>query len=84
MDDLGLASDGPVPVAEDNAVTRIIAHTGKLTSNVHHIALKTISLQTLVQECIAPFCGLAQPTIMPITSLKHYPFLLIALTVANL
>jgi hypothetical protein len=27
MDDLGIAFDGPVPVAEDNAATRIIAHT---------------------------------------------------------
>jgi hypothetical protein len=26
MDDLGLAFDGPIPVAEDNAATRIIAH----------------------------------------------------------
>jgi hypothetical protein len=48
MDDLGLAFDGPIPVAEDNAATRIIAHTGKLTRNVRHIALKTILLQTLV------------------------------------
>jgi hypothetical protein len=55
MDDLGLAFDGPVPVAKDNAATRIIAHTGKLTRNVRHIALKTISLQTLVQERIALF-----------------------------
>jgi hypothetical protein len=55
MDDLGLALDGPIPVAEDNAATRIIAHTGKLTRNVRHIALKTISLQTLVRERIAMF-----------------------------
>jgi hypothetical protein len=55
MDDLGLAFDGPIPVAEDNAATRIIAHTGKLTRNVRHIALKTISLQTLVRERIAMF-----------------------------
>jgi hypothetical protein len=55
MDDLGIAFDGPIPVAEDNAATRIIAHTGKLTRNVRHIALKTISLQTLVRERIAMF-----------------------------
>jgi hypothetical protein len=55
MDDLGLAFDGPIPVAEDNAATRIIAHTGKLTRNVRHIALKTISIQTLVRERIAMF-----------------------------
>jgi hypothetical protein len=55
MDDLGLAFDGPIPVAEDNAATRIIAHTGKLTRNVCHIALKSISLQTLVQERIVMF-----------------------------
>jgi hypothetical protein len=55
MDDLGLAFNGPIAVAEDNAATRIIAHTGKLTRNVCHIALKMISLQTLVHERIAMF-----------------------------
>jgi hypothetical protein len=55
MDDLGLAFDGPIPVAEDNAATRIIAHTGKLTRNVRHIALRTLSLQGLVRERIAMF-----------------------------
>jgi hypothetical protein len=56
MNNLGLAFDGHIPVAEDNAATRIIlAHTGKLTCNVRYIALKMISLQTLVQECIAMF-----------------------------
>jgi hypothetical protein len=42
MDDLGLAFDGPIPVAEDNAATHIIAHTGKLTRNVRHITLEMI------------------------------------------
>jgi hypothetical protein len=58
MDDLGIAFDGPIPVAEDNAATRIIAHTGKLTRNVRHIALKTISLQALVRERLAMFCAI--------------------------
>jgi hypothetical protein len=58
MDDLGLAFDGPIPVAEDNAATRIITHTGKLTRNVRHIVLKTISIQTLVREGIAIFCAI--------------------------
>jgi hypothetical protein len=48
MDDIGLAFDGPVPVAEDILATRIITNTGKLTHNTRHIALKTLSLQTLV------------------------------------
>jgi hypothetical protein len=34
MDDIGLTFDRPVPVAEDNAATHIIAHTGKLKRNV--------------------------------------------------
>jgi hypothetical protein len=55
MDDLGLTFDGPVPVAEDNAATHSIAHTGKLTRNVRHIALKTILLPTLVRERITLF-----------------------------
>jgi hypothetical protein len=49
-DIVGLPFDGPVPVAEDNSATRIIAHTGKITRNVRHIALKTLSLQALVCE----------------------------------
>ena len=55
MEDIGLPFDGPVPVAEDNSATRIIAHTGKITRNVCHIALKTLSLQSLVRERIALF-----------------------------
>jgi hypothetical protein len=57
MNGLGLAFYGPIPVAEDNAARRrIIAHTGKLTRNVHHITLKMILLvQTLGCECIAMF-----------------------------
>jgi hypothetical protein len=55
MEDIGLPFDGPVPVAEDNSATRIIAHTGKITRNVRHIALKTLSLQSLVRERIALF-----------------------------
>mgnify|MGYP000361726594 CR=1 FL=1 len=55
MEDIGLPFDGPVPVAEDNSATRIIAHTGKITRNVRHIVLKTLSLQALVRERIALF-----------------------------
>ncbi len=55
MQDLGIPFDGPIPVAEDNAATRIIAHTGKLTRNIRHIALKTLSLQALVRERLALF-----------------------------
>jgi hypothetical protein len=55
MDDIGLAFNGSVPVVEDDAAIHIIAHTGKLTCNVCHITLKTISLQTLVRKRIALF-----------------------------
>jgi hypothetical protein len=48
MDDLGLPFEAPIPAAEDNAATKIIAHTGKVTRNTHHIALRTLSLQALV------------------------------------
>jgi hypothetical protein len=53
-----LTFDGPILVAEDNAATHIIAHTGKLTCNFRHIALKTISLQTLVCKRISMFCAI--------------------------
>ncbi len=55
MEDIGLPFDGSIPVAEDNSATPIIAHTGKITRNVQHIALKTLSLQALVCKCIALF-----------------------------
>jgi hypothetical protein len=33
MSDLGLPFQGPIPIAEDNAATRIIAHSGKTYHN---------------------------------------------------
>jgi hypothetical protein len=33
MEDIGLPFDGPVPMAEDNSATHIIAHIGKITHN---------------------------------------------------
>jgi hypothetical protein len=55
MEDIGLPFDGPIPVAEDNSATQIIAHTGETTRNVRHITLKTLSLQALIREHIALF-----------------------------
>jgi hypothetical protein len=55
MEDIGLPFDGPVPVAEENSATRIIAHTGKITGNVRYIASKTLSFQALVRKHIALF-----------------------------
>jgi hypothetical protein len=55
MDDIGLPFEAPIPTAEDNAATRIIVHTGKITRNTRHIALKTLSLQALVRERITMF-----------------------------
>jgi hypothetical protein len=75
MDDLGLAFDGPIPVAEDNAARCIIAHTGKLTHNMRHIALKMISLQTLQY-----FAPLVPPTTKLIIVQKPYLNLLITIT----
>ena len=55
MSDLGLPFQGPIPIAEDNAATRIIAHSGKVTRNVRHVAIKTLALQGLVRNEIAVF-----------------------------
>jgi hypothetical protein len=55
MDDIGLPFEAPTPSAEDNSATQIIAHTGKITRNTRHIALKTLSLQALVRERITMF-----------------------------
>jgi hypothetical protein len=55
MNDIGLPFEAPIPSAEHNATTQIIAHTGKVTRNTRHITLKTLSLQALVRERIAMF-----------------------------
>ena len=55
MSDLGLPFQGLIPIAEDNAATRIIAHSGKITRNVRHVAIKTLALQGLVRNEIAIF-----------------------------
>jgi hypothetical protein len=56
MNDMGLPFLGPIPIAEDNAATRIIAHSGKITRNVRHLAIKTlVALQGLVRNEIAVF-----------------------------
>jgi hypothetical protein len=55
MSDLGLPFQGPIPIAEDNAATQIIAHSGKITRNVRHVAIKTLALQALVRNKTAVF-----------------------------
>jgi hypothetical protein len=55
MSDLGVPFHGPIPIAEDNSATRIIAHSGKITRNVRHVAIKTLALQALVRNKIAIF-----------------------------
>jgi hypothetical protein len=45
MEDIRLPFEAPIPSADDNSATRVIAHTGKITRNTRHIALKTLSLQ---------------------------------------
>jgi hypothetical protein len=39
MNNTGLPFLGPIPIAKDNASTRIIAHSGKVTRNVRHVAI---------------------------------------------
>jgi hypothetical protein len=72
MNDMGLPFLGPIPIAEDNAATRIIAHSGKVTQkvtrNVCHVAIKTLALQGLAWNDIAVLMPLEQKTIDPITS----------------
>ena len=55
MRDLGLPFHGPIPIVEDNAATRIIAHSGKITRNVRYVTIKTLALQGLVRNKIAIF-----------------------------
>jgi hypothetical protein len=55
MQNIGLPFDGPIPVAEDNAATRIIAHAGKTTKNVRHVSIQTLNLQHSVRNLIVSF-----------------------------
>jgi hypothetical protein len=49
LEDLGLPYDQPIFVGEDNLAAQTIAHAGKLTRNVRHIATKTTALQEQVR-----------------------------------
>ena len=49
LEDFGVPLMAPVPMGEDNEATRIIAHAGKLTRNVRHIAIQTTELQSMVK-----------------------------------
>jgi hypothetical protein len=55
MEDLGVPFEGPAPLAEDNADTRLIAHAGKVTRNMRHIAAKTCNIQDAVRYRLAHF-----------------------------
>jgi hypothetical protein len=46
---MGIPFSAPTPMGEDNEATRIIAHAGKLTCNVRHIAIQTTELQHMVK-----------------------------------
>lgn len=46
--DLGFPYEDAIPIGEDNRAAQTIAHAGKLTRNVRHIATKTAALQEQV------------------------------------
>jgi hypothetical protein len=75
MEDIGLPFEPPIPSAEDNSATRIIAHTGKITRNTRHIALKTLSLQALVRERITMFRAVSSANNRSDLFMKVLPFL---------
>ena len=49
FEDMGIPFSAPTPMGEDNEATHIIAHAGKLTRNVRHIAIQTTELQYMVK-----------------------------------
>ena len=55
MEDISLPYHAPVPIGEDNFAAQIIAHAGKLTRNVRHIATKTQTLQEHVHHAHVSF-----------------------------
>ena len=52
VEDFGTPILAPVPMGEDNEAARLIAHAGKLTRNVRHIAIQTSELQQMVKQGI--------------------------------
>ena len=50
MEDMSLPYHTPIAIGEDNTAAQIIAHAGKLTRNVRHIATKTQALQEHVRH----------------------------------
>ena len=55
MENMSLPYHTPVPIGEDNSAAQIIAHAGKLTHNVRHIATKTQALQEHVRHACVLF-----------------------------
>ena len=55
MEDISLPYHAPVPIGEDNSAAQIIAHAGKLTRNVRHIATKMQTLQEHVRHAHVSF-----------------------------
>ena len=52
---MSLLYHAPVPTGEDNSAAQIIAHAGKLTHNVRHIATKTQALKEHVRHAHVSF-----------------------------
>ena len=50
MEDMFISYHNTYPVGEDNSVAQIIAHAGKLTPNICHIATKKQALQEHVHH----------------------------------
>jgi Reverse transcriptase (RNA-dependent DNA polymerase) len=50
MDDMNIPYHNAVTIGEDNTAAQIIAHAGKLTRNVRHVATKTQALQEHVRH----------------------------------
>jgi hypothetical protein len=48
MMDLGIPYTGPITIGEDNSATRMIAHGGKMSRNVRHVAVQTLAIQRMV------------------------------------
>ncbi len=75
MDDIGLPYNGPIFINEDNAAAQTIAHAGKITPNVCHIATKTNALQEQVWFGQVSFgsvsTNLADQFTKPLTSKVH-------------
>ncbi len=74
LEDIGLSCDQPIFIGEDNLALKTIAHAGKLTCTVRHIATKTSALQEQVRFWLVVFGSVSTTNNLADHFTKPLPF----------